>query len=265
MHDLQVFTAIVRPTRTMTLAEAEKEFADKPTEDAILFYGADKAAVEAFAKVAPRVGFGSAFALFGVPSKSITDLDDAEKIARANHFAAWFRGTEMPGFPADARTWVKHIYDGNTYGTHWPILKAAVKRTEGAVLELGAGASSTGGLHDMCGKQGRLVVTVDSAEEWVAKFKGLASDKHVFECIPDPAETKWLNEKWDVVFVDHAPGETRMRAIERARDKAEFIVVHDSDDLGYGIEKILSTFKYRKDFRRQRPWTTVVSMTKEVW
>lgn len=260
--DLSVFRKIVRPTRTVALADAQEW---EPTEEPVLLHGAGPDAVGAFARVAPLVGWGSALALEGVPSKSTDVIDDVERIAREHHFWHWYRGTSMPGFTVDARSWVKHMMTGDTYATHLPILLEAVSRTTGPVLELGAGRGSTTALHDLCAASERLLVTVDADPEWIERFAHLASETHRFESLPDPAATPWLDEEWSVVFVDHAPGETRCKAIERARSKAEWILAHDSEELGYGMEEVLSTFTWRRDHRRQRPWTTVVSTTREPW
>ena len=272
--DLTVFRRIVRPTRECPLEVAP----DAATEEPILLYGAGERGIEEFARVAPLVGFGAAVALFGIDDEQWVR---AHAIAEANVFRDWFRGKDMPGLPADARTWVKSEYDGKTYSTHLPYLLEAVRRTTGPVLELGAGAGWTPALHEECvGK--RLLITVDSDFDWLARaaeatharrvdidvgsFMLVGDTAHHFECCVDPAATKWIDiYLWAVVFVDHSPGETRGKAINRARDRAEYVVVHDTEDLGYGIEELLSTFKYRKDFRRARPWTTVVSMTKEIW
>lgn len=259
--DFTTFRRIVRPTREVPLEVAP----DVLTEEPVLLYGEGVRGVDEFARVAPLVGWGSAVVLLGVPTESAEVVDRAEEIARANTFRHWFRGRDIPEFPDDTRTWVKSEYDGQTYSTHLPYLLEAVRRTVGPVLELGAGNGSTPALHDVCTKAGRLLVTVDSDQLWLNRYADLGSELHKFEFCSDPAETIQFLDEWGVVFVDHAPGETRGKAVERARDRAEYVVAHDTEDLGYNLEELLSTFKYRRDFRRSRPWTTVVSMTKEIW
>lgn len=257
MINLETFIKIVRPLRVVDFDLNE---VIETTEDPVLLYGGD---LETFERVLPLVGWGSAIVLLGMPTASENIVDHAETVALKHSFHHWFRGKDMPGFPDHARSWVKHQMTGDTFSTHKEVLKEAVQHTTGPVLELGAGRSSTPLLHEVC--SGRLLVTVDRDVEWLMQFSELATDMHKFEHNLDPAKTKWLDDEWSVVFVDHAPGETRGKAVERAREHAEYILVHDSEDLGYGIEDLLQTFKYRKDFRRVRPWTTVVSEMRPAW
>jgi hypothetical protein len=65
--------------------------------------------------------------------------------------------------------------------------------------------------------------------------------------------------EWDVVLVDHKPANRRAIDIDRLRNKARYIVVHDSDEPLYGYEPVLSKFKYRYDSKRLSPGTSVVS------
>jgi hypothetical protein len=262
--NLDVFRRIVRPMRECPLEAAP----DLSTEEPVLLYGDGEEGVREFERVAPLVGWGSAVVLTGIAEEQ---WSRAHAIAERNVFRDWFRGKDVPGLPAEARTWVKSEYDGKTYSTHLPYLLEAVRRTAGPVLELGAGESSTPSLHKECAKNKRVLLTVDNSDEWLSRFDQLWFSEHRCYRVDDPAEVLlwndgwWKNRSFGVVFVDHSPGETRGKAIDRSRDRAEYIVVHDTEDLGYGVEELLSTFKYRKDFRRARPWTTVVSTTKEIW
>lgn len=259
--NLDTFTRIVRPTRVVALSDTSSSF--KSTEDPVLFYGYGEAAIDAFEKVAARVGWGSALVVDGLPTPTIHDVDRLEGVARRNKFIAWYRGTEMPGFSPQARSWVKQDYDGNAYGTHLEVLLEVVGRTDGPVLELGAGVSSTPALHAAC--EGRLLVTVESDQKWLETFLILGNTYHILECLANPAETTWLDRDWwSVVFIDHAPGGTRRDAIARARSRTEYCVCHDTEELGYDVEGVLATFAHRRDHRRRRPWTTVVSMTREI-
>lgn len=153
------------------------------------------------------------------------------------------------------------------YGTHYPILAAAVQRTSGPVLELGCGHFSTPLLHFMCMEPKRHLVTVESDKDWMGQFLGMASETHSFIQMDDP---EWVAGKiigskptWGVAFVDHSSGEKRNGNILLLKDKAEFIVVHDTENPWYGYESVFSTFKYRSDWRTLVPWTTVISMTRK--
>lgn len=69
-------------------------------------------------------------------------------------------------------------------------------------------------------------------------------------------------EDWDkaaiwqpcgLLFIDHAPGEHRWKAIQKMADSAEVIVFHDSEIGGAGnymYDKIYSLFKYQLHYNR---------------
>ena len=149
------------------------------------------------------------------------------------------------------------------YGTHIPALAAAVAMARsGPVLELGAGEFSTAMLHAMCAATNRRLVTIDHDPNWVARFAAYRSENHRVETmswddIPD--------ERWAVVFIDHAPAERRRIDIEKLRDRCELMVVHDTEDHRYGYtEELFAAFAHRVDYKRLSPWTTVLSMTRDL-
>jgi len=146
-----------------------------------------------------------------------------------------------------------------TAGTHVPVLAACVARTQGPVLELGAGDYSTPLLHLLC--KGRFLVTVESNPDWLGRYKDTENPLHRLLLVKSYDEAKIIDEiKWDVALVDHAPGERRVTEIKRLKDRTMFIVVHDTDDPGYHYEPVLAGFKYRYDYKRWRRWVAVVSM-----
>lgn len=149
------------------------------------------------------------------------------------------------------------------FGTHVPILVAAVARTTGPVLELGMGEHSTPPLHYMC--QGRFLLSGDNDAAWLARFRGYANHEHQMEHVTNWAAWSIMDSReWSVVLVDQHPGDRRSHDIDRLRSRSRFIVVHDTETdyntgADYKYEPIFSKFKYRADFRRFRPYTTVVS------
>jgi len=187
----------------------------------------------------------------------------------ASH-AEW-REWRPAGVEPHETAYVRSHYDGNTYGTHQRYLIEAVRLTEGPVLELGSGDGSTPILHSLVAASsqipGRLLITVDNNDEWLERYTGMTSERHRFARRDDPA--KFLDEssntQMGVVFVDHAPGNTRADAVEKARKVADYVVVHDTEDNGYEIWDTLQSFKYVRHFRYMRPWTSVVSMTRPIF
>lgn len=221
-----------------------------------------------FEKVAGKMPFGSVICFSRLLPE---ELDSVARTAEKYEWREW----NPPGREPHETMFVRSHWQ-DTYATHQKYLLEAVKQTTGKVLELGAGEGSTRVLHELCkaltGKQllqdggARLLVTIDNSADWIGKFLSLKDDGHRFEHNPDPASSMWLvNHQWGVVFVDHAPGETRAKAVERVRNKADYIVVHDTEDCGYQIYDLLESFKYKRHFRYMRPWTSVVSETREIF
>jgi hypothetical protein len=170
----------------------------------------------------------------------------------------------------------KMIIDRKTtgwgYGTHMGPLITAAMNTRGPIFEMGCGDFSTILLDAICKTQGRYLLSTDTSKEWLSLFLDLKSDIHDFVYVPvyeddwqkNPKPEKWDeigNQEWGLVFIDHRPGERRKVDIERFADKSEIIVVHDTEEKGYGYESVLTKFKYRYDCKRYNVYTTVVSNT----
>ena len=209
-------------------------------------------------EMAPVLAWGTVVFVRDFPA---SDWEEFNVRMRKVHFREWDKfGTEH------GRTWIKVLGDLG-YGSHVAILGGAVLRTTGPVLEIGSGHSSTPFLHEICAAQGRHLVTLELDAAWIENFVDLRTPGHeVILATTDVAKSPLLREDWGVVFIDHSPGETRGAVITAARDHAEYVVAHDTEEIAnYGMEPSLNAFKYRRDFRRNRPWTTVASMTKEPW
>ena len=155
----------------------------------------------------------------------------------------------------------------SVYGTHICPLITAVMNTSGDVLEMGCGDFSTPLLHSICKVQNRKIVSSDTDKQWLSLFMDLHSMDHVFQYVPVydtvyPDHQQWEkvgNQSWGVVFIDHRPGERRALDIVRFRNAADIIVVHDTENPGYGYEQAFQYFKYRYDYKRYNVWTTLVS------
>ena len=83
--------------------------------------------------------------------------------------------------------------------THQPILFEAVRQTKGAILELGAGYSSTEQIHLLA--EGRKILTVDDNQVWLDHFRHLESDTHQFALFSDKLFEEYGRD-WPVVLVD---------------------------------------------------------------
>jgi len=128
--------------------------------------------------------------------------------------------------------------------------------TKGPVLELGSGFNSTPFLFWLCWDQKRKFVSYDNDLAWIAKV-----DYPVIY-IDDWNKTDIDNTHWSVAIIDSRPGERRPIDAARLKDKADFIILHDSEpvnDKYYGYEKIYPLFKYRFNYTKVLPNTTVLS------
>ena len=142
------------------------------------------------------------------------------------------------------------------YGTHIPVLIKIMEITKGPVLELGCGFNSTPLLFWLCKDQDRKFVSYDNDQRWIEKVG------YSVEYASDWDKTDIDNTHWSVAFMDHRPGERRSIDAVRLKDKADFIILHDSvSELGkfYEFEKIYPLFKYRYNYTKFLPNTTVLS------
>jgi hypothetical protein len=145
------------------------------------------------------------------------------------------------------------------YATHRQALCEAIVRTTGLVLELGMGDSSTPSLHDLASLTGRSVYSFDHDLAWVERFRGFQSANHQIGIVASWDECPIETMFWSAALVDHAPAERRIVDIQRLVNRAQVLVVHDTEDPSYGYDQIFGAFKYRVDFRDQHPWTTLLS------
>lgn len=126
------------------------------------------------------------------------------------------------------------IYDfKNPMATHQPVLWAVAHAATGPIAEFGCGYCSTPFLHDISANLKLKLVSLESDQEWLERFKeSLESPLHEFRLVEDwSAELSrpvW-DEHWALVFVDQHQFEARASTVMRARESAEYVVVHDSD------------------------------------
>ena len=142
------------------------------------------------------------------------------------------------------------------YGSHAPILAAIVSQSTGPILELGCGLQSTPLLHQMCLTTKRNLTSCESDVNWFETFLKYKTNWHQMLLVDNWDKCQVFDKKWDVVFVDHAPESRRITDVKRLKDKAHFIIIHDTKEAKYPV---LDEFKYRCDYRQLKPWTTVVS------
>ena len=154
------------------------------------------------------------------------------------------------------------MWDFSNYGSHIPVLCRCfteLRESNGNVLELGAGDFSTPLTHEFC--INRNLLTLDSNEQWVEKFKYLSTYKHVIRKVNGWKDLKAYKEMWDIVLVDQLPGEYRRYSIDALANNAKLIICHDTEnwDNVYGYKFVLPSFKYLVEYKWHSTRTMVVS------
>lgn len=153
------------------------------------------------------------------------------------------------------------------WGSHVPVLGAlASAYTNGKFLELGAGDYSTPLLHNISYLKGCLLLTLETDQNWLNKYFDMLTPWHKLRAVKDwdliyglpEVKDQWFN----LIFVDHAPGERRIIDIERFMNKCDYMVVHDTQvPHVYGYDQVFPKFKYQYTYKRFPTWTTVLSNT----
>ncbi len=160
-------------------------------------------------------------------------------------------------------------------GSHLPILMKIMGMTNGPVLELGMGLFSTPYLHWACYDSQRRLVSYENHQSFFDTFvfddKREAKNKYQYHELHLIEDKDWdtidISEHWDVVLVDHNPGPRRKDEVARLKDNADYIVVHDTNgrnDWHYHYSEVYPLFKYRFDYTKCYPFTTVLSNLKDL-
>lgn len=144
--------------------------------------------------------------------------------------------------------------------SHIPILVKVLEKTDGKVLELGCGISTII-IQTMCAGMKRPVVSYEHSKEWYEEYKKYQTDFHDIRYIDDWDKADIDNEFWDVVLVDHAPDRRRPEEVKRLANKANYIILHDSDILVkfYQQSGLYKLFKYKYYYKDCFPNTVVLS------
>lgn len=201
----------------------------------------------------------------------------------------------LPDTLAVTRDWF--LMNLDAYCSHRPLLWEALRLTPGTpVLELGMGHGSTPYLARYCEQETRALYSAEADPAWYLRMVGSAGSaggKHLDEdltggerteidvrgawrcsvlvpggnwdkvpqrpCQVPLTGTRWSRDQWGVALIDHAPAGRRIVDIERLRDSALMLVVHDTEEDGYAYEPELTRFRYRKDDERVKVRTALVS------
>ena len=116
------------------------------------------------------------------------------------------------------------------YKSHLSVLLEAIKRTDKPILELGAGDGSTRQIHNAT--KG-FITTIEDSKAWLNRFLDLQSARHRLLLLSEKEmiEKFFANDTtaWGLVFVDSATWVGRASAINKYKDTADYLVIHDTD------------------------------------
>jgi len=145
------------------------------------------------------------------------------------------------------------------YSSHLQMLWLALSKIDGNVQEMGSGKGSTLMLRNECLKQRRFFGSYEN-NEFYAK-----ENKHTMK-ITDYMDVHLHHP--NILFIDSAPGEQRKDLVDKYRDTADVIILHDTEEGAqgiYGITDVLNSFKYRLNYYPEgMPGTTALSQTVNV-
>lgn len=157
-------------------------------------------------------------------------------------------------------------YDGLAWGSHLPVLLAAVAASHGSVLELGIGHFSTPALRAICLPMHRKLVSVEDNQEWFDAFKEYADDLHrLLHADYDNIVATLARERWGAVFIDNSPGgERRRKDFAALIHSSDFVVVHDYHaENEEAISPMLKNLNWRI-YRKYSPPTLIASETRQI-
>jgi hypothetical protein len=148
--------------------------------------------------------------------------------------------------------------------THMTMLLKVIGNSTGPVLEVGGGPFSTPLLHWMCKMQNRKLVTYENEPMFYQMCKTFQSGLHTIRFIENWDDMDF-NTHWGVVFIDHHPDVRRVFDLINFKDKADYIVCHDTEKRDkYSWDKANKLFKYQYIWKDCRPWTSVYSNFKSL-
>lgn len=149
------------------------------------------------------------------------------------------------------------------WSTHMPVLIKLANITTGPIMEVGSGVYSTPLLHWLCAGTKRKLVSYENDKDFIKLAKEYRARNHSIRLVDDFL-TIPNTDHYSVIFIDHN-GHTRGKTAVHFKDSADYIVIHDSNVVGKNMYQVaFPEFKYRKDYDRCKPWTSVLSNTKNL-
>ena len=152
------------------------------------------------------------------------------------------------------------------FGSHLPLLNKIMDISNGLVLELGIGLSSTPFLHWLCLDKDRGMVSYEGDGAYYRIFKYYRTPSHKIIHVTDWDKIDIEHDRWSVVLVDHSPHKRRRIEAVRVASNADFVILHDTEPeheklYGYNDTKegAFPRFKYSYTYTKHKPFTSVLS------
>lgn len=153
-------------------------------------------------------------------------------------------------------------------GSMIPILTKLMEHVNKPVLELGMGWNSTPLLHWLCKEKGLTLLSFETDKEWVKLFRDYQESGHEIVCVEDYDKWEFPSTHFGLVLVDHRPARKRRSSAKYFADKADFVLLHDSelaDNPAYKYSPIYDNFKYRYEYKGVgKPYTMILSNTIDI-
>lgn len=155
------------------------------------------------------------------------------------------------------------------WANHRFLLWDALEATQGDVIEMGCGDGSTPWLAQYCSDEGRKLFSYEGNQEWYNRMRqyedrdfkiNLLKDADINSSIWDHVAATHPNPA--VVLIDHAPGERRKIDVGLFLNKAQIVVMHDTEpaaDHGYQMRQFKAKFKYWVDHKSEGAWASMAS------
>ncbi len=178
--------------------------------------------------------------------------------------------------PEHKISYLAYLHDAkrmDAFSTHQPVLIHTLNTiVEGDVLEFGTGWNSTPLMHLICGLQGRNLLSIDTDPDWFKKFTNFESPWHHLQLSAQGpiynGTHSMFNKRYTIAFIDAAPAEIRQPVIERIKDIADYVIVHDSECTFQGRVNVyrydFSMYKHVLHFRPMNPATSLLSNLDEI-
>ena len=153
------------------------------------------------------------------------------------------------------------------YCSHLPILIKVLQVSDGPVLEMGMGPFSPPVMHWICLEMKRSLISFDTDPEYFESNKAFENAGHKVNFIKNWDDADIVSTHWGVAFLDHAPALRRKEDAKRLVNNTDYLVLHDSEtskDRYFGYSEIFPLFKYQYGYKRQSPFTAVLSNSQDL-